>query len=216
MVSLKKSESLIKYYIKVTCALKWARKLPRKTETYESAKCVPCNTRKCTHNGFVSDLLKWALKCRFYATRPWSQKFFLKIFSAWERERRLGRSGLDLQTHFYEDDSCQMRQSDQWQLSKHVLISRYFCFSGGRPQKHKPCSLRKRFLLHAPWDFRPQKTSPRILRLKFLKTTSMSIWSLPCSRSCYMYHVCSILQTIFLKQNLPQELRWEISSQSPR
>ena len=72
MVSLKKkSESLIKYYIKVTCALKWARKLPRKTETYESAKCVPCNTRKCTHNGFVSDLLKWALKCRFYATGPW-------------------------------------------------------------------------------------------------------------------------------------------------
>ena len=71
MVSLKKkSESLIKYYIKVTCALKWARKLPRKTETYESAKCVPCNTRKCTHNGFVSDLLKWALKCRFYATGP--------------------------------------------------------------------------------------------------------------------------------------------------
>ena len=73
MVSLKKkSESLIKYYIKVTCAFKWARKLPRKTETYESAKCVPCNTRKCTHNGFVSDLLKWALKCRFYATGPWN------------------------------------------------------------------------------------------------------------------------------------------------
>ena len=72
MVSLKKkeSESLIKYYIKVTCALKWARKLPRKTETCESAKCVPCNIRKCTHNGFVSDLLKWALKCGFYATGP--------------------------------------------------------------------------------------------------------------------------------------------------
>ena len=68
MVSFKKkSESLLKY---VTCALKWARKLPRKTETYESAKCVPCNTRKCTHNGFVSDLLKCALKCRFYATGP--------------------------------------------------------------------------------------------------------------------------------------------------
>ena len=48
----------LKYYNKVTCALKWARKLPRKTETYESAKCVPCNTRKCTHNAFVSDLLK--------------------------------------------------------------------------------------------------------------------------------------------------------------
>ena len=48
----------MKYYIKVTCAFKWARKLPRKTETYESAKCVPCNTRKCTHNRFVSDLLK--------------------------------------------------------------------------------------------------------------------------------------------------------------
>ena len=60
----------MKYHIKVTCAFKWARKLPRKTETYESAKCVPCNTRKCTHNGFVSDLLKWALKCRFYATGP--------------------------------------------------------------------------------------------------------------------------------------------------
>ena len=59
----------LKYYNKVTCALKWARKLPRKTETYESAKCVPCNTRKCTHNGFVSDILK----CKFYATGPWSQ-----------------------------------------------------------------------------------------------------------------------------------------------
>ena len=55
----------MKYYIKVTCAFKWARKLPRKTVTYESAKCVPCNTRKYTHNGFVSELLKWALKCRF-------------------------------------------------------------------------------------------------------------------------------------------------------
>ena len=73
MVSLKKkSDSLMKYYIKVTCAFKWARKLPRKTETYESAKCVPCNTRKCTHNRFVSDLLKWALKCRFYTTGPWN------------------------------------------------------------------------------------------------------------------------------------------------
>ena len=93
MVSLKKkSESLIKYYIKVTCPLKWARKLPRKTETYESATCVPCNTRKCTHNGFVSDLLKWALKCRFYAPGPWflagqnisqtNQKFVWQTFRA--------------------------------------------------------------------------------------------------------------------------------------
>ena len=65
----KKSESLIKYYVKVTCAFKWARKLPRKRVTYESAKCVSCNTRKCTHNGFVSDLLKWALQFR-YATGP--------------------------------------------------------------------------------------------------------------------------------------------------
>ena len=50
----------MKYYIKVTCTFKWARKLPRKTETCESAKCVPCNTRKSTHNGFVSDPLKVA------------------------------------------------------------------------------------------------------------------------------------------------------------
>ena len=28
---------------------------------------------KSTHNGFVSDLLKWALKCMFYATRPWTR-----------------------------------------------------------------------------------------------------------------------------------------------
>ena len=75
MVSFKKkSESLIKYYIKVTCAFKWARKLPRQTVTYESAKCVPLEhpttTRKCTHNGFVRDLPKWVLKCKFYATGP--------------------------------------------------------------------------------------------------------------------------------------------------
>ena len=75
MVSIKKKiESLIKYCIKVTFAFKWARKLPHKTVTYESAKCVPCNTRKCTHNGFVSELLKWALKCGFYATGSWSAK----------------------------------------------------------------------------------------------------------------------------------------------
>ena len=59
------------------------RKLPRKKETYESAKCVPCSTRKCTHNGFVSDLFKWALKCRFYAIGPWSvvydRLFLLKV-----------------------------------------------------------------------------------------------------------------------------------------
>ena len=60
----------MKYYIKVTCAFKWACKLPRKTETYESAKCVPCNTRKCTRNGFLSDLLKWALKCRLMQAGP--------------------------------------------------------------------------------------------------------------------------------------------------
>ena len=41
----------LKYYNKVTRVLKWACKLPRKTETYESAKYVPFNTRKCTHNG---------------------------------------------------------------------------------------------------------------------------------------------------------------------
>ena len=70
VTSKRKSESLIKYYIKVTCAFKWARKLPRKTVTYESAKYVPCSTGKCTHDGFVSDLLKWAVKCRFYATGP--------------------------------------------------------------------------------------------------------------------------------------------------
>ena len=92
----KKSESLIKYYIKVTCAFKWARKLPRKTVTYESAKCVSCNTRKCTHNRFVSDLLRRALKCRFYATGPWPlnwskagadlvllQTFLLFMYKSW-------------------------------------------------------------------------------------------------------------------------------------
>ena len=69
----------MKYYIKVTCAFKWARKLPRKTETYESAKCVPCNTRKCTRNGFLSDLLKWALKCRLMqpGPDPWQKRHIL-------------------------------------------------------------------------------------------------------------------------------------------
>lgn len=31
----------MKHYVKVTCAFQWARKLPCKTETYESVKCVP-------------------------------------------------------------------------------------------------------------------------------------------------------------------------------
>ena len=47
-----------------------------------------------------------------------------------ERERKT--SGyLGLESHFHADDSCQTRQiankkSDQWQLSKHVPMSRYF------------------------------------------------------------------------------------------
>ena len=60
----------MKYYIKVTCAFKRARKLPRKIETFESAKCVPCNTRKCTHNGFVSDLLSGHLSVGFMQPDP--------------------------------------------------------------------------------------------------------------------------------------------------
>ena len=69
----------MKYYIKVTCPFKRARKLPRKTETYESAKCVPCSTGKCTHDGFVSDLLKWALKCRLMqpGPDPWQKRHIL-------------------------------------------------------------------------------------------------------------------------------------------
>ena len=56
----------MKHYIKVTCAFKWARKLQRKTETYESAKCVPCNTRKCTHNRFVSGILVRHVQEKFF------------------------------------------------------------------------------------------------------------------------------------------------------
>ena len=70
---------------------------------------------------------------------PWSQRFFLiflrerdqeQAAKATRRERKT--SGyLGLESHFHADDSCQTRQiankkSDQWQFSKHVLISRYF------------------------------------------------------------------------------------------
>ena len=50
------------YYNEVTYAFKWALKLPRKTETYESPKSVPCNTRKCTLNGYgtyIHRIHKW-------------------------------------------------------------------------------------------------------------------------------------------------------------
>ena len=53
-----------------------------------------------------------------------------QVANATRRERKT--SGyLSLESHFHADDSCQTRQiankkSDQWQLSKHVLISRYF------------------------------------------------------------------------------------------
>ena len=75
----------MKYYTKVTYAFKWARELQRKTETYESAKCVPCNTL----NGFVSDLLKWALKCRFYATGPRKHVYLRDVKNATGRSCRL-------------------------------------------------------------------------------------------------------------------------------
>ena len=59
-----------------------------------------------------------------------------RVAKATRRERKT--SGyLGLKSHFHADDSCQTRQiankkSDQWQFSKHVLISRYFFLSGGR------------------------------------------------------------------------------------
>ena len=70
---------------------------------------------------------------------PWSERFFLiflrerdqeQAAKATRRERKT--SGyLGLESHIHADDSCQTRQiankkSDQWQFSKHVLISRYF------------------------------------------------------------------------------------------
>ena len=82
----------------------------------------------------------------FLDTLPWSQRFFLiflrerdqeeaakrrqRVAKATRRERETsGYRGLE--SHFHADDSCQTRQiankrSDQWQLSKHVLISHYF------------------------------------------------------------------------------------------
>ena len=79
MVSLKKkkSESLKKYYIKVTCAFKRACKLPRKTETYESAKCVPCNTRKCTITDSHVTYLSGHLSVGFMQPGPEPQEMYL-------------------------------------------------------------------------------------------------------------------------------------------
>ena len=47
------------------------------------------------------------------------------------RRKRKTSGYLGLESHFHADNSCQMRliankKSDQWQFSKHVLISRYF------------------------------------------------------------------------------------------
>ena len=77
---------------------------------------------------------------------PWSQRFFLIFLRERDQERAAKRrqrvakaksierktSGyLGLESHFYADESrqtCQIanKKSDQWQFSKHVLISRYF------------------------------------------------------------------------------------------
>ena len=47
------------------------------------------------------------------------------------RRKRETSGYLGLGSHFHADNSCQTRlivnkKSDQWQFSKHVLISRYF------------------------------------------------------------------------------------------
>ena len=77
---------------------------------------------------------------------PWSQRFFLiflckrdqeqaakrrqRVVKAMWRERKT--SGyLGLESYFHVHDSCQTLQianknSDRWQFSKHVFISRYF------------------------------------------------------------------------------------------
>ena len=81
-----------------------------------------------------------------YRHIPWSQRFFLiflrerdqeeaakrqqRVAKATRRERKPS-TYLGLESHFHADDSCQTRQiankkSEQWQLSKHVLLSRYF------------------------------------------------------------------------------------------
>ena len=75
-----------------------------------------------------------------FSLRPKDQEQAAKrrqrVAKATRRERKT--SGyLGLESHFHGDDSCQTRQiankkSDQWQFSKHVLISRYF-FNRGRP-----------------------------------------------------------------------------------
>ena len=132
------------------------------------------------------------------------QKFFLKVFSAWERERRQGGSGKPLVTLTFNLTFMQMIAVKRVKVTNgniaNTCLSAATFFLLGVDRKNASLSLRKRLSFVAQWDFRPQKTSPRKPRSKFL-LLFMSIWSLPCSRAYYMYYVCSILQSIFLKQN---------------
>ena len=171
MVSLKKkSESLIKYYIKVTCALKWARKLPRKTETYESAKCVPCNTRKYTHNGFVSDLLKWALKCRFYATGPrWPQDFFSEsrallysCISKFPRVWCLHVSWSPINNSWTKHFEVNVNKALQFELP--LILTDRDTYANGRCWNHTSALLIAAVLLETGWRSVPYLTNWRVSR----------------------------------------------------
>ena len=117
-------------------------------------------------------------------------KFFLKVFSAWERERRLGGSGLDLQSHFREDDNC---QREQWQL-EHVLMSRFFSAEVDR-QIPSRVAYEKGFLLLFSETFDLRKPALEYRGQNFLEQYS-------CQSDLYLNHVhttCT-MYAVFYKQ----------------
>ena len=72
----------------------------------------------------------------------WSQKFFLKVFSSWEREPRLGGSGLDsLRSKRFQSSYCAQREQKKKMEGG----------GGGEKRKHLPANLM--ILENAPWYF---------------------------------------------------------------
>ena len=140
----------------------------------------------------------------FYLTAffyPGPRSFYWK-FSPREREgeRRLGGSGLDLQFQFREDDSCQTRQSEQWQLLTRAYQS-LLSFSGGRPQRHKPCSLRKRLSVCCSVRLSTSEKLPSNTEVK-MSSNNIHVNLIFTLFTCILH----VLRMQYFKNNFPQTI----------
>ena len=124
-----------------------------------------------------------------------TQKFFLKVFSAWEREWRLGEA-VDLTFNL---TFVKMKTVKENNRNFNTCLSAVPFFSGGRPQKRKQCSLQKRIFFVVQWDFANVRKPPSNTEVK-ISSNNIHVNLIFTLFTCILH----VLRMHYFTNNFPQ------------